>query len=210
MPETIKKKQKNFRELKLQHLRNKFAQKMLQKAKIKLIYEKAEHFHKEYRQMYRTEIQMTRMTQEVSHFYVPAEPKLAFVIRIIGISGVSPKVWNVFQLLCLRQIFNGTYVDCQQGTFVKGKLWSSIRLRLTHWELWNYTLSVVIQSVSRVWLLATPGVAACQASLSFAISQSLLKLMSIESVMPSNHLILCRPFLLLPPIPPSIRGFSNE
>ena len=49
-----------------------------------------------------------------------------------------------------------------------------------------------------------------QASLSFTFSQSLLKLMSIESVMPSNHLILCRPLLLLPPIPPSIRVFSNE
>ena len=52
--------------------------------------------------------------------------------------------------------------------------------------------------------------AACQASLSITNSQSLLKLMSVESVMPSSHLILCRPLLLLPPIPPSIRVFSNE
>ena len=57
---------------------------------------------------------------------------------------------------------------------------------------------------------ATPWTAACQASLSFTISQSLLKLMSIESVMPSNHLVLCRPLLLLPSIFPSIRVFSNE
>ena len=56
----------------------------------------------------------------------------------------------------------------------------------------------------------TPGTAACQASLSFTISQSLLKLMSIELMMPSNHLILCRPLLLLPSIFPSIRVFSNE
>ena len=56
----------------------------------------------------------------------------------------------------------------------------------------------------------TPWTAACQASLSITISQSLLKLMSIESVMPSNHLILCRPPLLLPSIFPSIRVFSNE
>ena len=56
----------------------------------------------------------------------------------------------------------------------------------------------------------TPWTAACQASLSFTISQSLLKLMSIELVMPSNHLILCHPFLLLPSIFPSIRVFSNE
>ena len=52
--------------------------------------------------------------------------------------------------------------------------------------------------------------AACQASLSITNSQSSLKLMSIKSVMPSSHLILCRPLLLLPPLPPSIRVFSNE
>ena len=57
---------------------------------------------------------------------------------------------------------------------------------------------------------ATPWTAACQASLSFTVSESLLKLMSIESVMPSNHLILCHPLLLLPSIFPSIRVFSNE
>ena len=56
----------------------------------------------------------------------------------------------------------------------------------------------------------TPGTAACQASLSITISQSLLKLMSIESVMPSNHLILCHPLLLLPSIFPSVRVFYNE
>ena len=57
---------------------------------------------------------------------------------------------------------------------------------------------------------ATPWTAACQASLSFTISQSLLKLMSIELVMPSNHLILCHPLLLLPSIFPSIRVFPSE
>ena len=58
--------------------------------------------------------------------------------------------------------------------------------------------------------LQPQGLQRCQASLSIANSQSLLKLMSIESVMPFNHLILCHPLLLLPPIPPSIRVFSNE
>ena len=67
-----------------------------------------------------------------------------------------------------------------------------------------------VQSLSRVRLFATPGIAACQASLSITNSRSSLKLTSIESVMPSSHLILCRPLLLLPPIPPSIRAFSNE
>ena len=65
-------------------------------------------------------------------------------------------------------------------------------------------------SFSRVRLFATPRTAAGQASLSITISRSLLKLMSIESVMPSNHLILSHPFLLLPSIFPSIRVFSNE
>ena len=67
-----------------------------------------------------------------------------------------------------------------------------------------------VQSLSRVQLFATPWTTARQASLSIANSQSLLKLMSIESMMPSNHLILCRPLLLLPSIFPSIRVFSNE
>ena len=66
-----------------------------------------------------------------------------------------------------------------------------------------------VQSLSRVQLFATPWIAARQTSLSFTSSRSLLKLMPIESVMPSSHLILCHP-LLLPPIPPSIRVFSNE
>ena len=69
---------------------------------------------------------------------------------------------------------------------------------------------VIVQSLSHVWLFATPWTSACQASLSFTISWSLLKLMSIESVMPSNHLILCHPLFLPPSIFPSIRVFSNE
>ena len=67
-----------------------------------------------------------------------------------------------------------------------------------------------VQSLSRVQLFATPWTAACQASLSITNSRSLLKLMSIKSVMPSSHLILCHPFLLLPSILPSIRVFSSE
>ena len=67
-----------------------------------------------------------------------------------------------------------------------------------------------VQSLSRVQLFATPWIAARQASLSIKNSRSSLKLMSIESVMPSSHLILCHPLLLLPPIPTSIRVFSNE
>ena len=67
-----------------------------------------------------------------------------------------------------------------------------------------------VQSLSHVRLFATPWIAARQASLSITNSRSSPRLMSIESVMPSSLLILCRPLLLLPPIPPSIRVFSNE
>ena len=68
----------------------------------------------------------------------------------------------------------------------------------------------VAQSGPTLCIFETPWTAACQASLSFSISWSLLKLMSIKSVMPSNHLILCHPILLLPSILPSIRVFSND
>ena len=69
---------------------------------------------------------------------------------------------------------------------------------------------VTVHSLSSVQLIATSRTAACQSSLSFTISWSLLKFMSIELVMPSNHLVLCHPLLLLPSIFPSIRVFSSE
>ena len=74
----------------------------------------------------------------------------------------------------------------------------------------NFNMISSVQSLSRVQLFATPWIAARQASLSITISRRSLRLTSIESVMPSSHLILCHPLLLLPPIPPSIRVFSNE
>ena len=74
----------------------------------------------------------------------------------------------------------------------------------------NYIQFSSVQSLSRVQLFATPWVAAHQAFLSITNSRSLLSLMFIESMMPSSHLILCHPLLLLPPIPSSIRVFSNE
>ena len=77
------------------------------------------------------------------------------------------------------------------------------------WSLLSLCISSV-QSLSRVRLFATPWITAHQASLSITNSWSSLRLTSIEEVMPSSHLILCRPLLLLPPIPPSIRVFSNE
>uniref|UniRef100_A0A8C2NUL6 Ribosomal protein L7 n=1 Tax=Capra hircus TaxID=9925 RepID=A0A8C2NUL6_CAPHI len=111
MPET--QKRKNFTQLKIKRLRKKFAQKMLRKAgRRKLIYEEAKYYHKEYR----TEIRMARMARKASNFYVPAEPKLVFVIRIRGINSVSPKVRKVLQLLRLRQISHGTFVKLNKAS----------------------------------------------------------------------------------------------
>ena len=73
-----------------------------------------------------------------------------------------------------------------------------------------FNCTVVFQSLSHVQLFAAPWTAARQASLSFIVSQSLLKFMSIESVMPSNHLILCHPLLLRLSVFPSIKVFSRE
>ena len=77
-------------------------------------------------------------------------------------------------------------------------------------KYWGLELSVQSVSFSRVWLFATPWTAACQASLSITISRNLLKLMPTESVMLSNHLILCHPLLLPPSILRSTMVFSNE
>ena len=77
-------------------------------------------------------------------------------------------------------------------------------------KLTTVIVHVVVQSLSSVPLFAAPWTAECQDSLSFTISRSLLKLMSMHSVMPSNHLTLCRPLLFLPSIFPSIRVFSCE
>ena len=84
------------------------------------------------------------------------------------------------------------------------------RLPLFLMSLLHNTIFISVQSLNHVRIFAIPQTAARQASLSFTNSRSLLKFMSIESVMPSNHLILCRPLLLLPSIFPSIRVFSNE
>ena len=111
-----------------------------------------------------------------------------------GLSGVH---------FCLRSmrclLYNICMPNISKDTWLPQSVFSVIRYHFSS-----------VQSLSHVQLYATPWIIACQASLSITNSQSLLKLMSIELVMPSSHLILCSPLLLLPPIPPSIRVFSNE
>ena len=103
---------------------------------------------------------------------------------------------------------------------LKANLTSHHRMSGSRWVTTQSGLSVSLrpffyqfssaQLLSHVWLFATPWIAACQASLSITNSWSSLRLTSIELVTPSSDLILCRPLLFLPPIPPSIRVFSNE
>ena len=105
---------------------------------------------------------------------------------------------NLFQYSCL-----GNPMDKVWASWVIVHGVAKSRTRLSNWAR-------SVQSLSHVWLLATPWIAARQASLSIINSPSSPKPMSIESVMPSNHLILCHPLLLLPSIFPSIRVFYNE
>ena len=107
---------------------------------------------------------------------------------------------NIGQLFCPM-----THEDLDSRPALSGSTWQADTSRIP-----PFVRCSSVQSLSRVRLFATRWTAAHQASLSITESWSLLKLMSIASVMPSNHLILCHPLPLLPPIPPSIRVFSNE
>ena len=120
-------------------------------------------------------------------------------------------------------IFQARILDCVVISFSRGSSWPWDWMHLfclLHWQLDSLALChlgsplfcffIVVQLLSCVHFSMTPWTAAHQATLSFTISWSLLKLMSIESVMTLNHLILCRPLLLLPSVFPSIRVFSNE
>ena len=135
---------------------------------------------------------------------------------------ITPRVTPRVTLYCSARIH--ARISKGKGTWGEIHKKPGLRLPMCFWGKWHEddvslpsttcdstcVGGVVLQSQSHVRLFVTPWTAAHQASLSFTISQSLLKLMSIESVMPSNHLILCCPLLLQPSIFPSIRVFSNE
>ncbi|XP_059838847.1 60S ribosomal protein L7 [Hypanus sabinus] len=116
VPESLLKKRKAYADMKAKRAKRLLLEKKINRQKRKLIYKRAESYHKEYRQMYRSEIRLARMARKANNYYVPAEPKLAFVIRIRGINGVSPKVRKVLQLLRLRQIFNGVFVKLNKAS----------------------------------------------------------------------------------------------
>uniref|UniRef100_A0A672QJ02 Large ribosomal subunit protein uL30 n=4 Tax=Sinocyclocheilus TaxID=75365 RepID=A0A672QJ02_SINGR len=116
VPESLLKRRQRFAAIKAVRQKKGAADKKARKVTRKLIFKRAEAYHKEYRQMYRREIRMSRMARKAGNYYVPAEPKLAFVVRIRGINGVSPKVRKVLQLLRLRQIFNGVFVKLNKAS----------------------------------------------------------------------------------------------
>ena len=122
---------------------------------------------------------------------------------------------NLTQNLKAQQHYREVHVE-RVGVLCSASLHPALPPRLPHSTLravFTYFLATLVQFSSVVQLcptLWTPWITAHQVSLSITNSWSLLKLMSIESVIPSSHLILCHPLLLLPPIPPSIRVFSNE
>lgn len=92
------------------------AQKKVRREKRKEIFKRAEKYVKEYRQQEKDEIRMKRMARKHTNFYVPAEAKLAFVVRIRGINGVSPKVRKILQLFRLLQIHNGVFIKLNKAT----------------------------------------------------------------------------------------------
>ncbi|CAH2285409.1 60S ribosomal L7 [Pelobates cultripes] len=116
VPESLVKRRKLFATQKAKRIKKIISEKKVRKEKRKIIYKRAEGYYKEYRQMVRREIRLSRMARKAGNYYVPAEPKLAFVVRIRGINGVSPKVRKVLQLLRLRQIFNGTFVKLNKAS----------------------------------------------------------------------------------------------
>ena len=127
-----------------------------------------------------------------------------------------------YQNLMVTTIWKFTHTKKKKETKHKSKISYQItreenksgreekRTKINPKQLTKWQSDQISQSLSHVQLFATPWIAARQASLSITTSRSSLRLTSIESVMPSSHLILCRPLLLLPPIAPSIRVFSNE
>ncbi|XP_054165391.1 60S ribosomal protein L7-like [Oppia nitens] len=116
VPETILKKRKQRATQKAKALKNAIKDRKVRQVKKQTIFKKAESYVKEYRLKARDVIRLKRQAKQHGNYYVPDEPKLAFVMRIRGVNGVSPKPRKVLQLLRLRQINNGVFVKLNKAT----------------------------------------------------------------------------------------------
>jgi len=116
VPETILKKRKRQAESRALRAKAAISNKIAKKAKKVEVFKRAEKYCKEYRTKELDELRLKREAKKEGNFYVPAEPKLAFVIRIRGINQVAPKVKKVLQLFRLRQINNGVFIKLNKAT----------------------------------------------------------------------------------------------
>ncbi|XP_071956740.1 large ribosomal subunit protein uL30-like [Antedon mediterranea] len=116
VPETLLKKRKKNLTEKARKVQARLLNKKSSEKKRKVIFKRAEQYIREYRRKERDEIRMKRQARAAGNFYVPGEAKLAFVVRIRGINGVSPRVKKILQLLRLRQIHNGIFIRLNHAT----------------------------------------------------------------------------------------------
>jgi 60S ribosomal protein uL30 len=116
VPETLLKKRKQNAEIRAKRAKSSILQRVKQQKKRHLIFKRAEEYSREYKKQERDLVRLKREARAKSNFYVPAEAKVAFVIRIRGINGVHPKVRKVLKLFRLRQINNGVFVKLNKAT----------------------------------------------------------------------------------------------
>ena len=156
------------------------------------------------------------MMQSILSCFIPMFYLIVYVLvaqsclTLCDLMGCSPPGSSVHGILQARILEWVATLFSRESSWPRNWAWVSC-IADRFFTIWaRSVLFSSVQSLSCIRLFATPWIEARQASLSITNSWSLPKLMSIESVMPSSHLILCRPLLPLPPIPPSIRDFSNE
>merc|ERR1711976_609279 len=116
VPETLLKKRKQNAEFRAKHAKALLLQKKSNREKRKVMFKRAEKYVKEYRVMERDQIRLARQAKKHNNFYVPPEPKLAFVVRIRGINGIHPRPRKVMQLFRVRQINSGVFVKLNKAT----------------------------------------------------------------------------------------------
>merc|ERR1719470_609775 len=124
VPESLLKKRKQNAELVAKRAKAALENKKKNREKRRLMFKRAEKYVKEYRVRERDEIRLARQARKANNFYVPAESKLAFVVRTRGINGIHPRPRKIMQLFRLRQINNGTFVDLTQAEKLHDLSWT--------------------------------------------------------------------------------------